>query len=90
LSDDITWTLHGYKTLNGKQAFDTEIESEGFEGSPAIHVERLIEEADTVVATGTGDVAETGGHSRSFVFAEVFSFKGDIVHRLDTYHVWLS
>jgi len=90
LTDDIVWALHGYKTIHGKDAFDAEIESDGFEGSPTITVDRLIEEGDSVVATGTGRVAHKDGNRREFVFSEVFTFTGDTVSRLDTYHVWLS
>jgi ketosteroid isomerase-like protein len=90
LTDDVVWALHGYKTLQGKEAFDAEIENEGFEGSPTITVDRLIEEGDTVVATGGGSVAQKGGDHREFVFCEVFSFNGDAVSSLDTYHVWLA
>jgi len=90
LTDDVVWALHGYKTLQGKEAFDAEIENEGFEGSPTIVIDRLIEEGDTVVATGRGSVAEKGGNRREFVFSEVFRFNGDAVSRLDTYHVWLG
>jgi len=77
LSDDIVWALHGYKTLKGKGAFDAEIENEGFEGSPTITIDRLIEEGDSVVATGEGSVAQKAGDRREFVFSEVFSFTRD-------------
>jgi uncharacterized protein len=90
LTDDVGWALHGYKTLQGKEAFDAEIESEGFEGGPTITIDRLIEEGDAVVATGGGSVAEKGGARREFVFCEVFTFRGDAVSRLDTYHVWIG
>jgi uncharacterized protein len=90
LTDDIVWTLHGYKTLEGKTAFDAEIENEGFEGSPTLTIERLIEEGDSVVASGSGSVARKGGERLKFAFCEVFTFAGDAVGRIDTYHVWLS
>lgn len=90
LTDDVVWALHGHKTLHGKDAFDAEIETEGFEGNPAITIDRLIEEGESVVATGGGSVTEEGGRSREFVFCEVFSFTGNAVSRLDTYHVWLT
>ncbi len=90
LTDDVVWELHGYKTLQGKDAFDAEIENEDFEGSPTLTIDRLIEEGDTVVATGGGNVAKKDGDRLSFVFCEVFTFTGDAVSRLDTYHVWLS
>jgi ketosteroid isomerase-like protein len=90
LTDDIVWELYGYKTLQGKNAFDAEIENEGFEGSPTIIIDRLIEEGDSVVAIGGGSVAKKGGEKMKFVFSEVFTFTGDSVSRLETYHVWLS
>jgi ketosteroid isomerase-like protein len=90
LADDVVWVLHGYKTLHGKDAFDAEIENEGFDGSPTITIHRLIEEDDCVVATGTGSVAQKSGDRREFAFAEIFTFAGDVVNRLDTYHVWLT
>jgi ketosteroid isomerase-like protein len=88
LTDDVVWVLHGYKTLQGKQAFDGEIENEAFEGSPSIKLERLIEEGDCVAVTGNGTATKKGGEKVSFAFSEVFTFAGDLVSRLDTYHVW--
>jgi len=90
LADDVTWVLHGYKTLEGKEAFDAEIESDAFEGTPELTLERLIEEGESVVATGGGSVAEQGGRRLRFAFCEVFTFSADAVARLDTYHVWLD
>jgi uncharacterized protein len=90
LADDIVWHLHGVKTIRGKEAFDAEIEGEGFEGSPELRIDRLIEEGNTVVATGGGSVAQAGGQRLEFVFAEAFTFTADRVSQLDTYHVWLQ
>lgn len=90
LTDGVVWALHGYKTLEGKDAFDAEIENEGFEGSPLLRIDRLIEDGDTVVCTGGGSTVETGRGRREFVFCEVFTFTGDAVSRLDTYDVWLD
>lgn len=90
LTDDVVWVLHGYKTLRGKDAFDAEIENEAFEGSPTLTIDRLIEEGDSVACTGGGSLAEKGGNRREFVFCEGFTFTGDAVSRLDTYHVWLG
>jgi ketosteroid isomerase-like protein len=89
LADDVVWVLHGYKTLRGKRAFDSEVKGAGIEGSLVITLDRLIEEGDTVVATGSS-VAETDGERRELVFCEVFSFSGETVSHLDTYHIWLG
>jgi len=90
LADDIVWVLHGYKTLHGKDAFDAEIENESFEGSPTIVLERLIEERDCVAVTGSGSATKKGGEKVKFVFSEVFTFTGDLVSQLNTYHVWVQ
>jgi ketosteroid isomerase-like protein len=88
LTDDIVWVLPGYKTVRGKQAFDAEIEHDAFEGSPTIDLERLIEEGDSVAVNGNGSVTKKGGEVMKFAFSEVFTFRGGLVSRLDTYHVW--
>jgi ketosteroid isomerase-like protein len=85
LTEDVVWQLHGYKTLEGKAAFDAEIENEDFEGSPTLTIDRLIEEGDSVVATGGGSVARKGGDRMKFVFCDVFTFTGDAISRLETY-----
>jgi uncharacterized protein len=69
VTDDVVWDVHGYKRLEGKDAFDSEIENESFVGSPELTVNRLVEEGDVVVALCTvfafaGDLI---GHVESFV-----------------------
>jgi uncharacterized protein len=90
LTDDVLWELHGYKTLQGRTAFDAEIQNENFQGVPGLTIDSLIEEDDRVVATGGGSVAKKGGDRLNFVFCEVFTFRGNAVSRIDTYHIWLS
>ena len=89
LTEDVVWALHGHKTLEGRAAFSDEIEAGASQGTPAIALDRLIEEGDTVAATGAGTLSKEGEDPRRFVFCEVFTFTGDSVSRLDTYHVWL-
>ena len=60
LTDDVVWDLAGYKHLRGRTAFDQEIENDDFVGSPTLTVERVVEDGDTVVATGRGEAV----HSR--------------------------
>ena len=88
LADDIAWVLYGHKTIHGKKAFAAEIENEAFEGHPTIYLERLIEEGDCVAVTGNGTATKKSGEKVNFAFSEVFSFTGDLVSRIDTYHVW--
>ena len=85
LGDDVVWALHGNKTLVGKDAFAAEAAAGGGV-QPALTIDRLIEEGDTVVAMGHGgDSAPT-----DFAFCEFFTFTGAVVSRLDTFHIWLG
>ncbi len=54
--------VHGHRTLQGKDAFDGEIENDAAVGSPTLEIDQLIDEGDTVLAVGHGviNVAETG------------------------------
>jgi uncharacterized protein len=63
LTDDVEW-VHGYRTLQGKAAFEGEIESDVAVGSPTLHLDRLIEEGDTVVAIGQRRDDPRGGRPR--------------------------
>lgn len=61
LTDAAVWDLPGYRHLTGKDAFDGEIENDDFVGSPTLIVDRLIQEADTVVAIGNGETTHRTG-----------------------------
>jgi uncharacterized protein len=90
VTDDVVWELHGYTTIEGKNAFDAEIDNEDFEGSPTLNLDRLIEEGDSVVAVGGGSAAKKEGGHLEFVFCDVFTFTGDAISRLETFQVNLS
>ena len=88
LTDDVVWDLHGFRHLEGKEAFDGEIENENFVGSPAL--DRLIEEGDVVMATGAGSSTQTSGAVFRFAFCDMFVFAGDLVRRVESYVVPLA
>jgi uncharacterized protein len=90
LTDDVAWDLPGYTHLRGKDAFDQEIENDEFVGSPTLTVDRLIEEADAVVAIGSGETTHKSGELHRFVFCDVFTFAGDRVCRVESYVVPLK
>ncbi len=90
LTDDVVWDLPGFKHLEGKDAFDGEIENDAFEGRPSLTVNRLVEEGDTVVATGAGQTQGKGGVDFRFAYADVFTFRDEAVCRVESYVVPLS
>src|SRR5262245_23618318 len=87
LTDDVRWDLPGYRHLTGKAEFDGEIENEEFVGNPTLALDRLIEEGDTVVAIGTGEVMRRDGGLHSFVYSDVVTFRGDVICRVESYLV---
>jgi ketosteroid isomerase-like protein len=90
LTDDVVWDLPGYKRLTGKDAFDQEIENDDFVGSPMLTVDRLIEDADAVVAIGNGEATHKSGERHRFAFCTVFTFAGDGICRVESFLVPLQ
>jgi hypothetical protein len=66
-------------------------EGDGAGGAnPDLHLDRLIEQGDTVAVVGHGSVDLGSGTPVDFVYSEVFTFTDGLVNRLDTFHVWLD
>jgi ketosteroid isomerase-like protein len=90
LTDDVVWDIYGHRSLQGKDAFDDEIENEGFVGSPTLLLDDVREANDKVIAQGHGDMSREVGAPMQFVFCEVFTFAGDKISHLQTYHINVS
>ncbi len=90
LTEDVVWDLPGFKHLEGKEAFDGEIENDAFEGPPSLEVARLVEEDDVVVAIGTGRSRGKDGVDFRFAFADAFTFRDDAISRVESYVVPLD
>jgi uncharacterized protein len=87
LTEDVVWDLPGFRHLEGKTAFDTEIENPAFTGSPTLVIDRLIEGDDAVVAIGTGIATPKGGDPFRFAYCDVFTFANprDLIRRVESY-----
>ncbi len=90
LTDDVVWDLPGHAHLEGKEAFDGEIENPDFEGNPRLVVDRLLEGADAVVAIGEGEGRHRTGGPFRFAFCTVFTFAGEAIRRVESYVVPLT
>jgi ketosteroid isomerase-like protein len=85
LTDDVEWVIPGAVHLKGKKEFDGEIENPAFVGSPTIHVTRMVEEDDVVVAEGTVRASRADGGTLNLVFCDVFVMRDAKVRHLTSY-----
>lgn len=85
LADDVEWVVPGAFHIRGKEDFDREIENEAFTGSPTIHVTRMTEEGDVVVAEGSVRSNRAGGGVLHAVFCDVFEMRDARIRRLTSY-----
>jgi ketosteroid isomerase-like protein len=85
LTDDVEWVIPGAVHLAGKAAFDGEIENPAFVGSPAIEIERVVEEDDVVVAEGRVRARKADGGTLKAVFCDVFLMRRGLIRHLTSY-----
>ena len=85
LTDDVEWVIPGVFHTRGKEAFDDQIEGDGFVSSPVITVTRLTEEDDVVVAEGSVETQRKDGAVVQLAFCDVFEMQGGRIRRLISY-----
>ncbi|MEU5902013.1 MULTISPECIES: nuclear transport factor 2 family protein [Streptomyces] len=96
VTDDVVWESLGQLRVQGKDALrgvvqnKDDVVAEGVVQRPRITVDRLIEEGDTVVATGRAALVLPTGASAEFLFCDVFTFVGDAISHLESYKVPLA
>ena len=82
LTEDIRWTVFGAFRLQGKEAYDAEIENPAFTGSPSITITRMVEEDDVVMAEMTLEAQRATGETMRAAMGEVFVMRdGKITER---------
>jgi ketosteroid isomerase-like protein len=90
LTDDVAWDLPGFRHLTGKADFEGEIVNPQFEEHPALVVDRKVEQGDTVVCIGEGAGQMKAGQEFRFAFCDVFTFREDLICRVESYIVPLT
>ncbi|MET7364118.1 nuclear transport factor 2 family protein [Streptomyces sp. NPDC005562] len=96
VSDDVVWESLGQTRVQGKEALRAIVQNkdgaaaQGVVQRPTITVDRLIEEGDTVVATGRAALALPDGKKAEFLFCDVFTFAGEAISHLESYKVPLG
>jgi ketosteroid isomerase-like protein len=90
LTDDVAWDIPGFRHLAGKADFEDEIVNPQFEANPILVVDRKLEAGDTVVCIGEGQGHMKTGAAFRFAFCDVFTFRDDLIRRVESYIVALS
>jgi ketosteroid isomerase-like protein len=85
LTEDVEWILPGQYHRYGKEAFDREIESANFMGTPLITVSRETEENDVVIAEGTVRAQKSDGEYINLVYCDVFEMRDGRIRKLTSY-----
>lgn len=85
LTDNVVWEMPGFFHLEGKEAFDKEIENPNFTGRPEIEITRMVEENNIVVAEGRVKSKMINGSMLDAVFCDVFHFTDGKISRLTSY-----
>ena len=85
LTDDVEWAIPGAFHARGKDAFAGHIVEPGFVDRPTIHVARLIEEDDVVVAEGSVRTRRSDGAVLNLAFCVVSELEGGRIRRLSSY-----
>ena len=79
LTDDIVWTVFGAFRLQGKEAYDAEIENPAFTGRPILDVVRMVEEDDVIMAELRGEARFADGTPFHMSMAEVFVMRDGLI-----------
>lgn len=90
LTDDVVWDLPGFRHLTGKSDFEGEIVNPLFEENPTLVVDRTLEDGDTVVCIGEGNGQMKTGDEFRFAFCDIFTFRDDLICRVESYIVPLT
>ena len=90
LADDVEWIIPGMFHVQGKAAFDRQIENDAFVGRPTVRVSRMTEENDIVVAEGSVRSARRDGGLLNAVFCDVFVMERTKIKSLTSYLMEVS
>jgi ketosteroid isomerase-like protein len=85
LTDDVEWIVPGAFHVRGKEAFDREIEGEGFVAPPEIDVTRMLEVDDVVFAEGFVRAKRKDGTVLNLTMCDVFEMQRGRIRRLVSY-----
>ena len=85
-TDDVTWTMVGHKTTQGKDAIREWLTSMDCE-PPTFTVDNLIAEGDLVVAHGDMTMKEKDGKTAPYAYCDIYRFRDGKIAELSSFVV---
>lgn len=85
LTEDIEWEIPGMFKARGRDEFSNHIIDPGFAGHPIIHITRMTEENDVVIAEGSVLARREDGTTLPLAFCDVFEMRDAKIRRLVSY-----
>lgn len=85
LSEDVEWVLPGFFHTRGKPDFASHIVDEGFEPHPAITVDRLFENGETIIVEGHVESKRTNGGLLQIAFCDIFDMRDGKIQKVTSY-----
>lgn len=85
LTDDVEWLVPGAFHVRGTDAFDNEIEGEGFVRPPSIDVTRMLEVGNVVFAEGFVRTERSDGTRLNLAMCDVFEMRDGKIQKLTSY-----
>ena len=85
LTEDVEWLVPGAFHVQGKAAFDREIEGDSFVRPPTIEITRMLETSDVVFAEGLVRTERADGTRLNLAMCDVFEMREGRIRRLISY-----
>ena len=86
LADDITWHLHGFKTMEGKAEAEEMLRQMPWERYTFI-ARNCMCEGNALIVEGTMQVEDSGMVTEHF-YCDVYRFEGDMITEVASYFVF--
>ena len=83
----MVWEVRGHGRVQGREAFDSWIEDDAFEGSPGLEVQRVVVAGDTVVVPHRGRIRRRDGGTFTFDAVDLLDFRGGLIERVEPFVV---
>jgi ketosteroid isomerase-like protein len=84
-AENVTWTMVGEKTSNGKKAIQEWLAEMKDMEPPKFTVDKIIAEGDGVVCCGDMTMKDKDGKNQQYSYCDIYRFEGDKIAELTSF-----